>query len=141
MPSAFVTPPARNDTRSATADWMELQALRSTRRRSTIGDLLGVFDIFEDAAASDSLFGEDEATGDEYDQSIIEIERNRLIDRVFDELYYRQQVLGDAYPFSVRKSPLPSNTYAELRRLLVMSSISSACWRHRSGRTGFSLPT
>ena len=105
MPSAFVTPPARNDTRSATADWMELQALRSTRRRSTIGDLLGVFDIFEDAAASDSLFREDEATGDEYDQSIIEIERNRLIDRVFDELHYRQQVLGDAYPFSVRKSP------------------------------------
>ena len=105
MPSAFVTPPARNDTRSATADWMELQALRSTRRRSTIGDLLGVFDIFDDDAASDGLFRKAEPTADEYDQSIIEIERNRLIDRVFDELHYRQRVLGDSVSLLRPKEP------------------------------------
>lgn len=105
MPEAFVTPPGRNDTRSSTADWMELQALRSARRRSTTGDLLGVLDIVDDEAAFDTRSTEDNATDGPDDESIIEIERSRLIDRVFDELQYRQRVLGTTYPFVVRKSP------------------------------------
>ena len=105
MASAFVTPPGRNDTRSATADWMELQALRSSRRRSTIGDLISVLDIVDDDAARDDAFNEDGETADEYDESILETQRNRLIDPVFDELQYRKRVLSDVYPFSVHKNP------------------------------------
>ncbi len=105
MPSAFVTPPGRNDTRSSTADWMELRALGSARRRSTVGDLLGILDIVDDDAAFDQASTADDASDDGHDESIIEIERNRLVDRVFDELQYRQRVLGTAYPFCVRKSP------------------------------------
>ena len=105
MPSAFVTPPGRNDTRSATADWMELQALGSARRRSTMGDLRGVLDIFEDVETADISFDEHQETHDQHDESIIEIERNRVIDCVFDELQYRQRMIGDAYPFSLCRNP------------------------------------
>ena len=50
MAAMFITPPEQNHTRSANADWMELQALRAADGRSTIGDLIGIFDINADTA-------------------------------------------------------------------------------------------
>jgi hypothetical protein len=100
----FITPPERNHTRSANADWMELKALRSSTRRATIGDIIGIFDINDDVAV-DYAFSEESATDERHDESILESRRNQLVDIVFDELQYRERVLGDAYPFSVRKTP------------------------------------
>ena len=102
--NAFVAPPAPNGTRSANADWMELQAIRSAGRRSTIGDLLGIIDLIEDEAATVGPF--DEETGEALDESILETHRNRPVDAVFGELQHRKRVLGDAYPFIVDRHPL-----------------------------------
>ena len=104
MPVASIAPPGRNDTRSANADWMELQAIRSAGRRSTIGDIENVLDLDDDLASDDVLIDE-EATSEQHDESILETRRNRLIDNIFDELQYRERVLGDAYPFFLRKAP------------------------------------
>ena len=102
--NAFVTPPAPNSTRSANADWMELRAICSTNRRTTIGDLLGVIDHIEDEAADVRPF--DEETGEELDESILETHRYGPVDAVFGELQYRERVLGEAYPFTVDRNLL-----------------------------------
>ena len=102
--SVFVAPPAPNSTRSANADWMELRAICSTGLRSTVGDLLGVMDHIEDEAADVRPF--DEETGEALDESILETHRYRPVDAVFGELQYREQVLGEAYPFAVDRNPL-----------------------------------
>lgn len=97
MAAIFITPPEQNHTRSANADWMELQALRGADRRSTVGDIAGIFDINDDAP--------DRAGDDPHGESILEAGRSRLIDDLFDELQYRARVLGDAYPFTIETSP------------------------------------
>ncbi len=99
MAALFITPPERNHPRSANADWMELQALRAANRRSTVGDLIGLFDINDDAAG-------DPASDDPWvDESILDTGRDHLIDQLFDELQYRARVLGDAYPFTIERDP------------------------------------
>lgn len=103
MATMSITPPEQNHTRSANADWMELHALRSRDRRSTIGDIAGIFDLTDDATIEYAFNGE--TTDDLHDESILETERNRPIDHMFDELQYRARVLGDAYPFTVETSP------------------------------------
>ena len=91
---------------------MELQAIRSAARRSTIGDLLGVIDLIEDEAATVGPF--DEETGEALDESILETHRNRPVDAAFGELQYRKQVLGEAYPFIVDTRPLRLNRVADV---------------------------
>ena len=126
MATMFITPPEQNHSRSANADWMELHALRSRDRRSTIGDIAGIFDLTDDATTEYAFNGE--TTDDLHDESILETERNRPIDHMFDELQYRARVLGDAYPFTVETSPpAPSLKSQASRRLPVVSYISSAC--------------
>ncbi len=98
MAAMFITPPEQNHTRSANADWMELQALRAADRRSTVGDIVGVFDINDDAAG-------DRAVDDPDDESILDAGRNHPIDHLFDELQYRARVLGGAYPFTIETNP------------------------------------
>ena len=98
MAAIFITPPEQNHTRSANADWMELQALRGADRRSTVGDIAGIFDINDDDAP--------ERVGDDpHGERTLEAGRSRLIDDLFDELQYRARVLGDAYPFTIETSP------------------------------------
>ena len=130
MADLFITPPERNHTRSANADWMEIQALRAAGRRSTIGDILGVFDFNGDAAA------DNDAGADLYEESILEAGRNRPIDDMFDELQYRARVLGDAYPFTVDMSPpalvqLPDITSTPGRVVYLFCLLASAMRENR----------
>ena len=101
--AASIAPPGQTDTRSANADWMELQALRSTNGCSSIYDLFGVLDIIEDSAATDFLV--DYGIDEQDDESILETARNRLGDAVLDELEHRKRILGDTYPFFVKAYP------------------------------------
>ena len=103
--NAFVAPPAPNGTRSANADWMELQAIRSAGRRSTIGDLLGIIDLIEDQAATVGPF--DEETGETLDESILETHRNRPVDAVFGELAAGGYTAGEVVSFGF---PRPTGT-------------------------------
>jgi hypothetical protein len=96
---AVLTPPSHNDTRSAIADWMELQALGSSRARATSATLSNVLDITEDEAAETPTI--DEETGEILDEAILEEGRWSLVTALFEELEYRRQVLGEAYPFAV----------------------------------------
>jgi hypothetical protein len=90
---------AESDTRSRKADFLELSAYFSGRQRSSIGDLLGAMDIAEDVAARDPLF--DDETLEPLDQSILEETRQAISQEVFEELAYRESIVGSAYPFSV----------------------------------------
>jgi hypothetical protein len=92
-----VNPPTSTDTRSALADWLELHALLDTRGISTRATLLSVLDIIEDAA--DDTVSVDAETGEVLDEAILEEGRNLFSDIAFEELNYRQQILGNSYPF------------------------------------------
>ena len=101
---AAVRSPAPGDTRSAQADWVELQTLLSPRGVWTFGDLYGWLDFLEDDAGHAPPV--DEETGEELDESILESHRNGHLDMVFEELEYRSRILGELYPFDIR-SDLP----------------------------------
>jgi hypothetical protein len=97
--AAVLTPPSASDTRSALADWMELVTLGSSRGRTTKAGLANVFDIEEDSAAEPATI--DEESGETLDQAILEDERSEVINATFEELTYRAETLGPAYPFAV----------------------------------------
>ena len=94
-----ISPPNPNDTRSSLADWLELQTLLDPRGVSTRAALLHVMDILEDDAVAPSRL--DPETGDVLDAAILEDERQQFVLVTFEELSYRQQKLGDSYPFHV----------------------------------------
>lgn len=96
---AAISPPNPTDTRSALADWMELRTLMETRGVSTRAALLNVLDILEDDAAESQSV--DAETGEVLDEAILEGDRQEFVDITFEELNYRQQLLGDSYPFEV----------------------------------------
>ena len=102
--AASILSPGTNDTRSTQADWAELQALLSTRGTWTSGDLYGLLDFLEDTATNPSSI--DEETEEELDESILESQRDRLVGIVFDELRYRERILGKSYPFSISTDQL-----------------------------------
>lgn len=91
--------PTANDTRSAIADWLELQALLSERRLSSKGDLLNALDIADDERSG--RFSHDEETGEELDQGILEETRAALLQNVFEELEFRSSCLDGSYPFEI----------------------------------------
>jgi hypothetical protein len=97
--TVVLTPPSQGDTRSSIADWMELQALSSSRGRATQATIRGVLDIAEDEAAEQPSV--DAESGEVLDEAILEDARTQIVSVVFEELEYRQRVLGDAYPFTV----------------------------------------
>lgn len=94
-----INPPSPTDTRSAIADWLELQTLFDARGVSTRASLLHVLDILEDGAAEPDPV--DAETGEALDEAILEGERQQFVDATFEELQYRQQTLGESYPFDV----------------------------------------
>lgn len=94
-----INPPTPSDTRSALADWLELQTLVDARGVSTRSTLLNVLDILEDEAAEPNPV--DAETGEVLDEAILEEGRQQFIDIAFEELDYRQQILGESYPFKV----------------------------------------
>ncbi len=91
--------PTANDTRSALADWLELQALFSNRRLSSKGDLVNALDIADDERSD--RFSHDDDTGEQLDQGILEEPRSNLLNNVFDELEFRASCLGASYPFEI----------------------------------------
>ena len=91
--------PTDNDSRSSLADWLELQALFSSRRTSSKGDLLNAFDIADDDRAG--RFSHDDDTGEQLDQGILEESKLSLLENVFEELEFRSSCLGDSYPFAI----------------------------------------
>lgn len=101
---AAIRSPEPGDTRSAQADWVELQTLLSNRGVWTSGDLYGWLDFLEDDAAHTPPV--DEETGEELDESILESQRNELVETVFDELLYRKGILGESYPFCINSDYL-----------------------------------
>lgn len=100
----MVLPPTINDRRSALADWFELQAILSSRRLSSAGDLTNILDIADDGPNHHDLT--DPVTGEPLDQEILEESRSGLFDAAFAELEYRAKCLGDSYPFEVDSSAL-----------------------------------
>ncbi len=94
-----ISPPSPTDTRSVLADWLELQTLLDARGVSTRASLLQVMDILEDDAAEPDPV--DAETGEVLDEAILEGERQQFVDVTFEELNYRQQTLGESYPFEV----------------------------------------
>jgi len=81
------------------ADWLELQALLDPRGISTRASLLSVLDIIEDEA--DETASVDAETGEILDEAILEEGRNQFADIALEELSYRQQILGNSYPFEL----------------------------------------
>jgi hypothetical protein len=61
--------------------------------------LSNVMDITEDDAGEPAAT--DEETGEFLDDHILEESRSAIVDATFEELEYRQRVIGSAYPFSV----------------------------------------
>ena len=94
--TVVLTPPSPGDTRSAIADWLELQALESSRGRATRATILKVLDFSEDEAAE-----EPQIDHEDVDEGILEEDRLAVVTAAFEELEYRQDALGSAYPFSV----------------------------------------
>ena len=101
---AAVRSPGPGDTRSTQADWVELQTLLSARGVWTPGNLYGLLDFVEDETADGPPI--DEETGEVLDESILESQRNRAVDIVFDELQYRNRILGNSYPFCLNTDNL-----------------------------------
>lgn len=66
---------------------------------STRAALLGILDILEDTAAEPDPV--DFETGEILDEAILEGERLQFVDIAFEELEYRQRLLGNSYPFEV----------------------------------------
>ena len=112
---AAIRSPEPGDTRSTQADWVELQTLLSARGVWTPGDLYGLLDFVEDEAADASPI--DEETREVLDESILETQRNRAVDIVFDELQYRNRILGNSYPFCL------NTDYLQIERVSDVQSV------------------
>lgn len=117
--------PTENDGRSALADWLELQAIFSSRRTSSKGDLLNAFDIADDNRAD--RFSRDEETGEQLDQGILEESKLSLLENVFEELEFRSSCLGDGYPFAIDAKRLVIRTAFVEDRLHVGQVAYSFC--------------
>ena len=92
------------DSRARIADWMELQAL-ITSRKVTSAQLIRSVNIIDDPvrdAEDEDRLGdveyEDDVRGD---RGILNTVDENLSLRVFDEIEYRAEVLGESYPFEI----------------------------------------
>ena len=93
-----VNSPPPNDTRSRFADWLEILSLANSRGVATRGDFLGLHDLLDDDSHAVET---DPDTGEELEAEILENARSIFADEVFDELYYRADVLKTRYPFEI----------------------------------------
>jgi len=129
-----ISSPLPNDTRSKTADWLEILCLCSARGLATKADLLGIYDVLGDP--DDHELEADDTTGEPLEEEILEDRRAELADDILDELQYRSDTLKDQYPFELRVRGqqwqlLPSAPSADLlamagRRCYVFCLLNSA---------------
>lgn len=94
-----VDSPQLNDTRSQFADWIELRALVSSRGVASRAEILRL-----EAKQAESSHGlvDDLDSGEELEREILEGDAAMLADAVADEITFRTQTLGHAYPFLLR---------------------------------------
>jgi hypothetical protein len=83
---------------SISADWIELLALARAEGFATDGDILQPNDILEDRAAP---LPEGTAGFIQEDPDILDQGVEPALDLIFDELAFREKVLGPAYPFTL----------------------------------------
>ena len=92
-----VSAPLDKSTRSVGADWVELQVL-VTGRGVSEQQLLRSRSPQAEPDHGDALTDLDLVA---VDGEILETENDQLSERVYDELAYRERVLGDLYPFEL----------------------------------------
>lgn len=83
---------------SVSADWIELLALARAEGFATDGDILQPNDILEDRAAP---LPEGAAGAVAEDPDIVDQGVEPVLDSIYEELAFREKVLGDAYPFEL----------------------------------------
>ena len=86
---------------SLLADWLELQVLFSPRRSVRRAELDSIFRLTVEERLL--RMHRDETTGDRDDGEILEFELEDLVASVTQELEWRIEKLGDAYPFRLEK--------------------------------------
>ena len=129
-----INSPLPTDTRSKLADWIEIAALGLPRRTATRADLLGLFDLLDDA--DEHTLETDEVTGEKLETEILEDDRALFVDNVLDELEFRLGALADHYPFEIQvrgqqwsitlKSAVVSNEDAAARDCYIFCLLTSA---------------
>jgi hypothetical protein len=94
-----VDSPQLTDTRSMFADWIELRALASSRGTASLADIARL-----DAKQAENSHGliNDPEVGEELEQEILEESVSTLSNSVVDEIAFRAETLGMAYPFDLR---------------------------------------
>ncbi len=95
-----VEPVPKNSTRSAFADWLELIALSSDRRRVSEADLIGLHELY--GSESVTTLRSDPETKEVLDESILETTQEHLVQAIVEEIMYREEVLQGCYPFKVK---------------------------------------
>jgi hypothetical protein len=84
--------PTIDETRSNFADWLELSAFLSPRGKASKSKITGLLGLGADDTASER---------ERVDESILEGKLEEMIVSVFDELEFRKNALGSAYPFDI----------------------------------------
>jgi len=84
---------------SLSADWLEILALASPVRFATDGDIVNANDILEDRAAT---VVEEDPNSPLEDPDILDHTVEDELNAVYEEVSYRQRILGLAYPFNLK---------------------------------------
>lgn len=92
-----ISAPLQQSTRSVAADWVELQALLDNSSANEQG-LVRSQSVQKEAEHGEILT---EIDADPVDEEILETKNDELSERVYEELEYRERVLGDLYPFTL----------------------------------------
>ncbi|RCK70408.1 hypothetical protein DT076_07100 [Desertihabitans brevis] len=94
-----------DDTRAAMADWVELTLAMGTRRAITDAAVVRGDEAIEDDldAGRDGFDAEAGEDGETIDREILDTETEKRRDDMWEELAYRQEALGELYPFVLSK--------------------------------------
>lgn len=94
-----------DDTRAAVADWLEVGLALTDRRAITDAELVRTDDAIGDDLDAGAPEFDDEAGehGEKLDREILDASAERRRDDLWQELSYRQDALGELYPFVLSK--------------------------------------
>src|SRR5262245_1873978 len=93
--------PDLNSRRTRLADWLELRAL--TTQQAPVSDIRSQLRRTSDGRGSPKDFDID--ADDNGEPEITDRTADDLEERVCDELTFRQETIGDSYPFALVSSP------------------------------------
>jgi hypothetical protein len=95
--------PDLNSRRTRLADWLELRALTSATQQASVSDIRSQLRRTSDGRGSPKDFDID--ADDNGEPEITDRTADDLEERVCDELTFRQETIGDSYPFALVNSP------------------------------------